>query len=109
MKGRLNYLPLGSIVYIKGGAQKIMIVARGLQVNVQGTLHYFDYGGCLYPNGLMGDQVMYFQHDDILDVVFEGFSDKDDEIMVKNIQDAYQSLDVKRPDIKGLKKSITEA
>ena len=93
MTNTTDYLPLGSIVYVKGGAQRIMIVSRGLRVNVQGDSRYFDYGGCLYPNGLTGDQVLYFQHKDIVEVVFEGYSDKDNEMMVKSIQDAYQGLE----------------
>ena len=31
---KVKFLPLGSIVVIKGGVKKFMIVARGLGVNV---------------------------------------------------------------------------
>lgn len=88
MEEKIAYLPLGSIVVMNGGVKKFVIIARGLQVNVNGNLHFFDYGACMYPEGLMGDQVMYFQHEDIRKVVFEGFSDEDNELMVEQIQKA---------------------
>lgn len=62
---KVNYLPLGSIVVIKGGVKKYMIAARGLGVNIGEKSAYFDYGACMYPEGMMGDKMMYFQHEDI--------------------------------------------
>lgn len=89
-ESRMEYLPLGSVVVINGSVKKYVIIARGLQLNVRGTSQYFDYGACMYPEGLMGDQVMYFQHSNINKVIFKGFSDDDDQMMVDNINLAYK-------------------
>lgn len=78
-------LPLGSIVYLKEGNKKVLIIARGLVVkNGEGHL-YFDYGGVPYPEGLMDDKMAYFQHDAITKIVFEGYSDLDDEATVEKM------------------------
>ena len=78
-------LPLGSIVYLKQGNKKVLIVARGL-VAKNGDGHiYFDYGGVPYPEGLMDDKMAYFQHDAINKIVFEGYTDLDDEATVEKI------------------------
>lgn len=61
----INFLPLGSIVSVKGNPKKILIIARGLATNFKGKTYYFDYGGCTYPEGLIGDAVAYFNHCDI--------------------------------------------
>lgn len=78
-------LPLGSVVYLKEGNKKLLIVARGL-VAKKGEGHiYFDYGGVPYPEGLMDDKMAYFQHEAVTKVVFEGYSDLDDEATVEKI------------------------
>ena len=81
----MEYLPLGSVVLLKGGVQKILIIARALKVRNGAEEFFFDYGGVTYPEGLIGDQMAYFNADKISKVVFEGFSDIDDENMVENI------------------------
>lgn len=78
-------LPLGSVVYLKEGNKKVLIIARGL-VAKNGDGHiYFDYGGVPYPEGLVDDQMAYFQNDAITKIVFKGFSDLDDEATVEKI------------------------
>lgn len=50
-------LPLGSVVKLKNGEQKIMIISRLPLYNNEGTIGYFDYGACLYPNGQVDQQM----------------------------------------------------
>lgn len=80
-----NYLPLGSIVMLQNATQKLMIISRAISVNNNGKVFFFDYGGVPYPEGLMGDQMAYFNSDGIEKVIFEGYRDIDDEIMVDRI------------------------
>ncbi len=84
MKNR-DLLPLGSIVYLKDGTKKVMIIARGLIAKNGDGVVYFDYGGVPYPEGLQDDKMAYFQHDAIVKVLFEGFTDADDEVTVEKI------------------------
>lgn len=78
-------LPLGSIVYLKDGNKKLMIAARGLITKNGDGFVFFDYGGVPYPEGIVDTQVAYFQHESVTKVVFEGFSDDDDEATVAKI------------------------
>lgn len=80
-----EFLPLGSIVLLKGGIQKLLIIARALRVCNGNEEFFFDYGGVTYPEGLVGDQMAYFNADKINRVVFEGYSDIDNKNMVENI------------------------
>lgn len=84
-KAMIKYLPLGSIVLLKGGMTKILVVSRALNVRKGKEQYFFDYGGVMYPEGLVGDQMAYFNADKISRVVFEGYTDIDDENMVENI------------------------
>lgn len=72
-------LPIGSIVKLKNGEQKIMIICRLPLYNNSGTIGYFDYSACIYPTGQTEQQVFFFNEDDIDEVYFEGYRDEDEE------------------------------
>lgn len=106
MENKVDYLPLGSIVVVQGGIKKYMIISRGLQVKINGEEKFFDYGACMYPEGSIGDQVMYFQHSNINKVIFEGYDDDDNKLMVENIQEAFAKLNLHHEDVEQLKKNM---
>ena len=66
---------------------------------------FFDYGGSLYPQGIIGDQILYFNHEDIAKVVFEGYHDEDDEMMVENINKWYEESNVPKGNPANFKKA----
>lgn len=72
-------LPIGSIVYLREGTKKIMILNRGPLVVLENETKIFDYSGCVYPVGLVQDEVLYFNQENIDQVLFEGFSDEAEE------------------------------
>lgn len=82
---RIDYVPLGSVVYLKGGIKKLLVVARAIQVPKNGKNYYFDYGGVLYPEGITGDQMAYFNHEDISTVFFRGCDDGENKGMTDTI------------------------
>ncbi len=71
-------LPIGSIVVLNNGSQKIMIINRGALYNNNGTVGYFDYSACLYPFGQTEQTVFFFNEEDIREVVFEGYRDMEE-------------------------------
>ena len=82
----MNTLPIGTIVYTKGGLKKLMVVARKLFKDIDGEKKYFDYGACLYPEGLLDSNVVYFNGEDIESVFKMGFSDDDNEELNRRIE-----------------------
>lgn len=82
---RIDYLPLGSVVLLHGGIQKLLIIARGINTNQGGQTVFFDYGAVLYPEGLIGDRMAYFSHDAVSKVVFFGYDDEESKICTNNI------------------------
>lgn len=71
-------LPVGSVVYLENGDQKIIILNRGVIVNQNNQEVFFDYTGAIYPEGLNPKQVYYFNQEDIDQVVFQGYVDDDE-------------------------------
>lgn len=51
---------IGSIIYLKEGSQKLMIINRGPIVEIEGQKYMFDYSACKYPVGVVEDQIYYF-------------------------------------------------
>ena len=93
---KIKYLPLGSVVLLKGATQKLLIIGRGLQVknDETGKVFFFDYSGVPYPQGQNGEQLLYFNIDMIAKVVHEGYADDDDTI----ITDAINQFLAEHPD-----------
>lgn len=82
---KIDYIPLGSVVYLKGGIKKLLVVARAIHVANDGRQYFFDYGGVLYPEGITGDQMAYFNHGDISSVFFRGCDDEENKGMTEAI------------------------
>ncbi len=80
-----KYMALGSVVLLEGGTQKLLLIARALHVKNGAKTFFFDYGAVPYPQGLIGDQMIYFNSKDISKVIFEGYSEVEDENLVEGI------------------------
>lgn len=69
-----QYLPIGSVVMLKGGNKRVMICGR-IQTRIEDN-KIFDYTACLYPEGYMDAQSMYlFNNEDIDTVYYIGMQD----------------------------------
>jgi len=91
-------LPLGSIVYLKEGTQKLVIVGRGVLFDDPDTGEqvFADYMGVLYPAGLQPDSTLFFQHENIDEVVFEGYRDEEEERFLTIYREWEKELSVPR-------------
>jgi len=101
---KVEYLPLGSIVVIKGGVRKVMILARGVGAKIEGETRLFDYSGCIYPDGMVGENTLLFNHSEIQKIIFTGYADEDEQLMVENINDWMEKSDFKKGDPYALNK-----
>ena len=70
----MSILPIGTIVYLKEGSQKLMILNRGVTIEQNGENVLFDYSAAFYP-----EQLFYFNRDDVDKVVYKGYSDEEEE------------------------------
>lgn len=72
-----KYLPNGSIVLLKDGKKRIMIIGRGVREH-DGDRSW-DYIACPYPEGFTGENYAYlFNHEQIARTYFLGFQDQDE-------------------------------
>lgn len=52
----MSILSIGTVVRLKNGERKLMIMSRTPLANENGRIGYFDYGGCLFPEGQVNQQ-----------------------------------------------------
>lgn len=52
----MDVLPLGSVVKLKNGDVKLMIISRVPLYEQDGKIGYFDYSACIYPTGQVEDK-----------------------------------------------------
>ena len=69
-----NFLPVGSVVMLKGGKKRVMICGRVQAESETGKL--YDYSACLFPEGVIDpDELYLFNNEDIDTVYFLGLQD----------------------------------
>lgn len=73
-----KYLPIGTVVMLKGGSKRVMITGF-CSVAEENKNKVFDYSGCLYPEGyLSSKQVCLFDHEQIDKVYHIGLVDEEE-------------------------------
>lgn len=75
------FLPMGSIVRLKGSNKKLMIIGR--QQKRTDTNKIFDYLAIFYPIGTIDNNVILFNEEDIDELVFRGYCDIEEQEFVK--------------------------
>ena len=83
MEKEEKFLPIGTVVLLKGGKREIMIVSYCIMPNgdvydkdgkVDAEGKMYDYGACFYPEGMVtSDQLFAFNHEQIERVCFKGY------------------------------------
>lgn len=74
-------LLLGSIVLLKEGMQKLIIVGRGAIYTDQetGEDKFADYMSAVYPISMNPETTIFFQNKNIDKVIFKGYYDEEEE------------------------------
>ena len=82
-----KFLPIGSVVLLKGGTKKAMVTGFCSVASEEKTKIY-DYTGCIYPEGYLDfDQVCLFDHDQIEKVYHLGYIDEDEKSFKEELKD----------------------
>jgi len=70
-----EFLPIGTLVRLKGGKRKLLIIGIN-QIGSNGVT--YDYCSCMYPYGyLNSDQLFLFNNDKIEEIYQKGYSDNE--------------------------------
>ncbi len=86
-----NLLPIGSVVLLKNGEKKLMIIGI-MQKDAGRRKKNYDYLGELYPEGHISEGLhqYLFNHEDINEIVFHGYEDAERTEFLKKLSDTYE-------------------
>ena len=74
-----KFLPIGTVVMLKGGTKRVMI-SGFCGVSAENPGKIWDYSGCMYPEGfLSSDQTCLFEHSQIEKIYHLGLSEDAEE------------------------------
>ena len=72
-----EYLPIGSVVLLKNTKKRLMITGFYVKPNNSNT--FFDYLGCIFPEGMISDHDNYiFNNEQIEKVCYKGLVDEEE-------------------------------
>ena len=87
-----KYLPIGTVVLLKGAEKKVMITSYLIFTNGEDK-KMFDYGGCTYPEGVIeSNYTVGFNHNEIDKVIHLGYIDDEQKTLNKTLLDSEEEL-----------------
>lgn len=88
-----KYLPIGTVVLLKGGTKKVMI-SGFCAVTEEQKGKIYDYSGCMYPEGfLSSNQTCLFDHSQIEKVYFIGYRDEEEVTFKKKLKESLPQIE----------------
>lgn len=91
---KLNkYLPIGTVVLLKGQNKRFMITGFGVK-SVEHDNKIFDYSGCLYPEGVATlKETIVFDHENIDEIFFIGYIDEEEKAFKEQLKDMIKKFE----------------
>jgi hypothetical protein len=91
---KLTFLPVGSVVRLKGGERNVIII--GYTPIEAGKTEMWDYLGGMWPTGVItSDRNLLFNRDQIEEVIFEGFTNEVELDFRTKLEDAVSEVRMK--------------
>ena len=88
-----KYLPIGSVLMMKGAKKRVMITGYAVKSPESGD-KVWDYVGCLYPEGMVtSEKALLFDHENIETVYAIGYEDDEQKQFMTLLNKATQLHD----------------
>lgn len=85
--------PIGTVVRVGVGEDLLMIISRYPLTIINGVKGYFHYSACTYPIGVeVNEEPSLFNHEDIAEVLFEGYVNPLEEKLMEYYQKKEASI-----------------
>ncbi len=82
-----KYLPVGTVVMLKGGQKRVMVTGFVCKGNDSDKV--YDYCGCLFPEGFVSsDQSLLFDHSQIEKIHYMGLVDEEETAFKAKLKEA---------------------
>ena len=89
-------LPVGTVVMLKGGMKKLMIMGYQ-QSTTESLIKVYDYIGCKYPEGFIDtEDLVLFDHSDIDHIFSLGLQNAEQIEFRKDLEDELVRMNLKK-------------
>lgn len=90
-----KYLPVGTVVMLKGGKKRAMITGF-CSIAEENKEKVYDYSGCLYPEGFLSSaQTLLFDHEQIDKIYHLGLIDEEEKSFKQKLNEVMKKVDNK--------------
>lgn len=87
-----KYLPVGTVVMLKGGKKRAMITGF-CSISGEDKTQIFDYSGCLYPEGFISsNQTLLFNHEQIEKIFHFGLVDEEEKKFKEKLNEMMKKI-----------------
>ena len=87
-----KYLPIGTVVMLKGGSKRVMITGF-CSIEENNKEKMWDYSGCIYPEGfLASNQTFLFDHEQIEKIYYLGLVDEEEKEFKNKLRDLVDTM-----------------
>lgn len=87
-----KFLPIGTIVSLKGSNKKLMITEYLVFSKKEKGAKIYDYGSCPFPTGVKKEVSIGFNHGSIEEVVYMGYVDDEQKELSKFLLDNEEKI-----------------
>ena len=88
MDTKEKYLPIGSIVMLKGASKSLMIIGYAAKdTRPEAENKIYDYIGAVFPEGILDfSQIPMFNHDQIDKIIYMGLENEEQKKFVEELK-----------------------
>lgn len=87
-----KYLPIGTVVMLKGGSKRAMITGFCV-TGEENKEKMFDYSGCMYPEGVISSkQILLFDHEQIEAIYHMGLIDEEEKKFKERLKEIIEKI-----------------
>ncbi|WP_431770470.1 DUF4176 domain-containing protein [Streptococcus gallolyticus] len=79
-----EHLPIGTVVRVNGDSQNLMISTLFPVTEKDGQKGYFDFGAVPLPLGVVSQDLVFFNKEDIEEILFLGYIDVSFQQLIAN-------------------------
>ena len=90
MENVKNLLPIGSVIILKNGKKKVMVI--GVKQTNLANNKVYDYLAVPYPEGFISPNCMFFINEEAIETVFfRGYENEEKEEFIKRLEAYYEN------------------
>lgn len=102
MEKEERFLPIGTVVMLKGGSKKAMITGF-CSIAEEDKSKMYDYMGCVYPEGYLDfSQICLFDHDQIEKIYYHGYIDEEEKEFKEELKQVASQYEQGNEELKNL-------